>query len=342
VVRVLVVADTHIGLDHPLRPRSRRIHRGPELLASFRRALEPARSGDVDLVVHGGDLLHRSGPPAEIVRLALEPLLEVADAGVPVVLVPGNHERSALPMPMLALHPDLHVLDRPRTVVLSVRGLRIAIGGFPCLRHDARGRFPAELGATGLTATDADVRLLAIHQAFEGATVGPAGFTFRAGTDVVPGRAIPSGLAAVLAGHIHRRQRLDRDLAGRPLAAPVLYPGSTERTAFAERFEPKASLLATFEQGPAGGRLRSARFVELPTRPMEVVTLQVDGLDAASVEALARRSFAALPSGIAVQVRIEGRLDLDDAAPIAAASLRRVAPLDTVVEVRLQRPERPP
>jgi hypothetical protein len=36
-------------------------------------------------VVHGGDLLYRSKVPPALVSAALEPLLEVADLGVPVV-----------------------------------------------------------------------------------------------------------------------------------------------------------------------------------------------------------------------------------------------------------------
>ena len=40
-VRVLLVADTHIGFDDPLRPRVQRRRRGPDFLANFERALAP-------------------------------------------------------------------------------------------------------------------------------------------------------------------------------------------------------------------------------------------------------------------------------------------------------------
>jgi DNA repair exonuclease SbcCD nuclease subunit len=69
----------------------------------------------------------------------------------------------------------------------------------------------------------------------------------------------------VLCGHIHRAQVLNRDLAARPLAAPVLYPGSIERTSAAERFEEKGYLRIEISRGSP---LRW-RFVELPTQPME-------------------------------------------------------------------------
>ncbi len=90
---------------------------------------------------------------------------------------------------------------------------------------------------------------------------------------MIPGRAIPGGLAAVLAGHIHRHQILTRDLAGRRLASPVLYPGSTERTSYAERTETKGYLRLRVAPGRGGGRdtgghVAGWRFVPLPTPPL--------------------------------------------------------------------------
>ena len=108
MIKALLLADTHLGFDLPSRPRVEKRRRGPDFFANTRLALEPALDGEVDLVVHGGDLLYRSKVPAWLVEQSLEPLLEVADSGTPVILVPGNHERSALPYPLLASHRHLH------------------------------------------------------------------------------------------------------------------------------------------------------------------------------------------------------------------------------------------
>jgi len=59
LMRVLFVADTHLGFDLPARPRVDRRRRGPDFFACFVRALEPALRGEADVVVHGGDLLYR-------------------------------------------------------------------------------------------------------------------------------------------------------------------------------------------------------------------------------------------------------------------------------------------
>ena len=89
-VRVLFLADSHLGLDLPVRPpRVKRRRRGDDFLANYAAALEPARQGEVDLVVHGGDVFDRSHVPASLAYQALEPLRRLADEGMPVFVVPA-------------------------------------------------------------------------------------------------------------------------------------------------------------------------------------------------------------------------------------------------------------
>ena len=332
MLRVLLVADTHLGFDLPARPRVARARRGADFFANLDRALAPARRGEVDLVVHGGDLLFRSRVASGLVAAALEPLLAVADRGVPVLLVPGNHERSCLPYPLLAAHAHLHLFDRPRTFVVAIKGMTVVAAGFPCERTGVAGAFSALVDAAA--AGPGDVRLLCVHQAFEGAVVGPAGFVFRPGPDVVSGRSIPRGFAAVVAGHIHRHQVLVRDLAGRPLAAPVVYPGSIERTSFVERDERKGYLIV--ELAPdreRGGRIVSWEFRELPARPMHIVTLAAAGRGARALEDALAARLAALPADAVVQVRIDGEPAPGGGEALRAGALRRLHPETMVVEL---------
>jgi DNA repair protein SbcD/Mre11 len=334
-LRVLLLADTHLGLDLPAHPRVDRPRRGPDFFANTEAALAPARAGEVDLVVHGGDLLYRSRVGAALVQAALEPLLQVADRGVPVVLVPGNHERSAIPHTLFATHPSLHVLDRPRTLRLDLAGRSVAVAGFPCVRDGVAPRFGGLVRATGALAEPADVRLLCLHQTVEGARVGPKGFTFRPGPDVVTDRDLPAGFAAVLAGHIHRHQVLERDLAGRPLAAPVLYPGAIERTSAAERDEPKGYLRLELEPGPDGGRLVAWAFVELPARPWIDVEVPLAGVSVAGLQAWLGQRLAAAPGRAIVRLRLPGPPPPDLTRVLRAAPLRALAGPDQIVELTL-------
>jgi DNA repair protein SbcD/Mre11 len=310
-MRVLFVSDTHLGLDMPTRPRVVRRRRGDDFFQNFERALETARTRDVDVVVHGGDLLYRSRVPAWLAEAALAPLKRLASSGVPVLLVPGNHERARLPYPLLAVQDGLHVFDRPRSVVLEARGVRAAFIGFP-YTYEIRRRFPERFAAATRDALAADVRVLCIHQCIEGATCGPGTFTFRFGPDVIRIADLPREVAVTLSGHIHRHQVLRP--AGRP---PVIYAGSVERTSFAEAPETKGYVVLELKRSGLG----EFEFRPLPARPMVTRTLSFDDGDGVEAHARAAAAIESTPDDAVVQLRVTGAMP----ATLTAAALRAMA-----------------
>ncbi len=334
---VLLVADTHLGFDLPRHPRIERRRRGHDFLRCFVAALQPALAGQVDLVVHGGDLLFRSRVPPALVEMALRPLVEVAERGVPVCLVPGNHERSKIPRTLSTAHPNLHIFHEPRTFAFVVRGVAVAVAGFPFVREAGR-EFGARVAATGHAGVPAAVKLLCMHQAVEGARVGPSDFTFRSGADVVAGHAIPDGFAAVLSGHIHRSQLLTHDLAHRRLAAPVIYPGSVERTSFAEEDEEKHfAAVDLVADGTLGGSLGSVRFHRLPARPMLTIDVAERDGQGAGLEAVLRARLAGLPADAVVRIRADQRVVESAPALFTAARLRGMVPPSMNVTLAVRR-----
>jgi DNA repair exonuclease SbcCD nuclease subunit len=240
LIRILLIADTHLGFDLPLRPRIKRRRRGLDFFANFERALMPALNGKVDAVVHGGDVLYRSKVPARLVEMAFEPLKQVADSGVPVYLVPGNHERSAVPHGHLAAHPNIYLFDRPRTYHLQTANSSLALAGFPFVRTGIRKDFLTRLGQTGWQRTQADTHVLCIHQSVDGAVVGPVGYTFRYAHDVIRTSDIPPGFAAVLTGHIHRFQVLETDLKGKRSTLRYFIPARSSARLLQKKMSPKA------------------------------------------------------------------------------------------------------
>lgn len=327
IINILFLADTHLGFDLPFKPRIQRRRRGHDFFANFDRALEPALRRQVDLVVHGGDLLFRSRVEPKLVAMAFEPLLQVAGLGIPVYLVPGNHERSQLPVSLFETHPNLFIFDRPRTFIRQVNGCSIALSGFPYFRQGIRQHFTGLVEQTNWQQQPADIRLLCLHQIVEGARVGPANYTFKHNADVICGQDFPPGFAAVLSGHIHRHQVLSKDLHGKILPAPVLYPGSIERTAFAERLEAKGYLrLAVAPAKTSGGILVGWSFVQLPTRPMFEVTIDVNELDVNGLKRKLSECIAAIdPDGI-LRIRIQGHIPAAFEPVLTAAYLRNIAP----------------
>lgn len=326
-IRILFVSDTHLGFDLPFRPRVKKRRRGSDFFANFEQALMPAMSGKVDGVVHGGDLFYRSKIPPQLVDMAFEPLKQVAGKGVPVYIVPGNHERSIIPQGLFTNHPKIHIFDRPRTYILKMGKLKLDLAGFPFVRDNIRKHFPQILEQTGWQETAADARILCLHQCVEGANVGPANYTFRHSPDVIRGGDIPRQFAAVLAGHIHRFQVLKRDLQGRPLGAAVLYPGSLERTSFAEKDEKKGYLCLEIDtRGTAGGRLKQWRFHELYARPMVRIELNGTDLSAPDIASRIKESLARLPPDSIVRVILHGLPTSEALSVVKAESLRSLAP----------------
>lgn len=252
-MEILHVTDTHLGLRRYVRGGPPGWSRAADHLDGFRRALGPALAGEVDLVVHSGDLFDRSRPPAEAV-LAAGALLTEVGRQVPVVLLPGNHDRHGLLRHFPRPPSGVHVVDAPER--LRVAGVSLALVPF---RRDAE-HWADDAGRAWGGGAD----LLVAHQAFHGAWA--PGITFHEGAqrDTVGVRHLPPGVRHVLCGHLHPRQVV------RVGEAEVVQPGSTERTSFVERDQVKGYCRWTLD------RRVTWRFVDLPTRPMAVVEGEAD------------------------------------------------------------------
>jgi len=346
VIRLLFLADTHLGFDYPFRPQINRRRRGADFFANYSRALEPAFKGEVDAVIQGGDLLFRSKVPARLVDMALAPLKEVANKGIDVFIVPGNHERSRIPFWILSMHPFIHIFDVPRTFILARRGLRLGIAGFPYWRDNVRARFPHVCGETGWKEkqNSCDGIILCVHHCFEGADVGPGNYTFRYNDDVIRIKDVPEKFLAVLSGHIHRFQVLTKDLKGKSIKTPILYPGSIERTSFAEMDEPKGYLqleLGEKVEMNKGGRLAlSWEFVKLPARPMIRIKIPANGLSRDALKDFISHTLCELDPESVVKLNMEGQVREDALSVLRAESLRALAPSLMNVSLRFQEKKR--
>ena len=324
IIRILLIADTHLGFDLPFRPRIKRRRRGPDFFSNFKQALAPALEGKVHAVVHGGDILYRSKVPPRLVEMAFEPLKQVADKGTPVYLVPGNHERSRLPEHLFLTHDKIRIFRDPSTFTQEVGGKTLALAGFPFARG-VRENFHPLLKKTGWDKVEADAHFLCAHQTFEGAQVGPVDFTFREGPDNIPPEWVPGEFTAVLSGHIHRAQQLTHTLSGEELSVPVIYPGSIERTSVAERFEEKSftTLSLWWEKGIF---FREIETHPLPARPMVKVIVAVDDYPPDQVLVHIQGQLSLIKPDAVVRVELTGQRADQVQRSISAARLRSCAP----------------
>ncbi len=266
MVKILLFADTHLGFDHPVRKVSNRPRRGEDFFHNFQLILDYAMHNEVDLLLHGGDFFYRSKVPAAIVTKAYEMLFNFAEKGIPTVIVPGNHERSALPDSILTRHPNIHIFTRARKYHFALKGINLDLYGFPFIRKDIDQTFPTIVKEFADTIDSNAYNILCLHQAIEGSSVGPADFTFKPGPDVISFKDIPDRFNLIFSGHIHRRQILWKESVSRKI--PIVYPGSIERTSFAEKTEVKGFYLLEITKDSESTIKSFLRFKTLPTRDM--------------------------------------------------------------------------
>ncbi|UCH82103.1 MAG: metallophosphoesterase [Nitrospiraceae bacterium] len=331
VIRLLFLSDTHLGFDMPQKPRIQRRRRGEEFFIHYHKALEPAFSGDVDGVVHGGDIFFRSRVPVDLVQKAFAPLTEIASQGVPVYVVPGNHERSSIPYRLIASHSNIHIFDTPRSYILRTAMGSILFTGFPYERDNIRRRFPDVMLQTGWKNLKADIYLLCIHHCVEGASVGTQNYhyTFRYTNDVIKINDIPVAFTAVLSGHIHRYQVLQKDHAGNRVSVPVIYAGSTERTSFQESGEQKGYVVIEIN---AKQKSLQWTFHPLKNRPMFQIEINAEGMGAARLKTVICKKLDHLHSDSIVKLRILGELNNEVFSLISASSLRAMVPTTMNIE----------
>ncbi len=247
-MRVLHLADTHLGTWLRAHGAPEHWSRADEHALAFERALGPALRGEVDLVVHGGDLFDSRTPSRKLVRWTAR-LLESVAAVVPVVLIAGNHDPASLLRAFRMRVPGLHLVDGPTRLCFG----DLTVAAVPFERTEAG----FERAAADAVGPGADV--LVLHQAVHGCRVPR--FTFRVGkpAGTIGAQHLPSGIRWAMGGHLHPRQRV------RVGKLELVYPGATVRTAAIEGGAPKGYALWDF------GRVVRWRFVDLPGRPFTVV-----------------------------------------------------------------------
>jgi DNA repair exonuclease SbcCD nuclease subunit len=273
-IKIIFLADSHLGFDFILRPKKDIRRRGPDFFANFDKIIEYAKQVKADLIIHGGDLFYRTRVPEPIIDMVYERIFKVANYGIPVVIVPGNHESSRLPLSLFMQHPNIFYFTKPQVFKFNIRGMSLEIAGFPCVRDDIKSKFPEMVREINKMHSENSVKLLCMHQTIEGAKVGPSDYIFKFGKDVIPIKDSPSNYHAILSGHIHRSQILWASQTS------IIYPGSIERTAFAEKDEKKGFYEISFNQSFE----MKYQYIELETRPMIDIELNSEVYDQSQLE----------------------------------------------------------
>jgi exonuclease SbcD len=292
-VRLLHFADLHIGVENygRLDPATGVNGRVLDFLHRFDDLINYGLEHEVDLVIFAGDAFKTRNPNPTYQRAFARRVKRLADAGVSVVLLVGNHDLPT--MVQKASSVDIfRVLDVPNVVVgrdervhriETRRGpVQIATVPYPVrqrlLAHDEyRGlsieqldQAVQDIATENIQAMVAQLdpdppAVLTAHLSVSGATFGSER-SVMIGRDAVVLKSVLADPAwdYVALGHIHLHQRLND--GGYP---PVVYSGSLERIDFGEEGQVKGFCWVELARGET-----TWEFVEVDARPF--VTVRAD------------------------------------------------------------------
>lgn len=339
---ILHFADAHIDMVNYGRhdPQSGLPVRVMDFLKSLDTIVDAALSEKVDLVLFAGDAYKDRSPAPTFQREWGRRIMRLSRAGIPTLLLVGNHDLSPALGRAHALEafdtldvPHIRVLDRPAFLTPEdLNGLPLQVLALPWI---ARSGLMAHMGLSArdpgevyeqleerLTELvhgwleDADPSIpivLTAHASVQGARYGGERTVMLGGDLVLSGSLVRDPrLDYVALGHIHKPQNLNQDAH-----PPVIYPGSIERVDFGEAGDDKFFILAQVERGATQVEWRQLTGI----RPFVDRHLRLEPDDAQ--DNISQRLLAALPDpsqmeGAIVRLTLEYPRDwetlIDDAA----------------------------
>jgi exonuclease SbcD len=300
-LKVIHFADVHLGIENygRLDPQTGLSTRLTDFLRSIDAIIDTALDEAADLVVFCGDAYKTRDPSPTYQREFARRIRRLSHAGVPTVLVAGNHD---VPNAVGRAHTmeiyrtleveHVYVARSPGVLDIETTHGAVQVGVLPWIvrsnllsRDDYKNRSLDEVnrllleriemiltGEDGLVSRLRDdvPHILVVHGTVQGATYGSER-TVMLGQDVV----LPLQLLKhpswdyVALGHIHQHQAIEPERT-----PPVVYSGSIERIDFGEEKEDKGFVVAELERGSC-----SWAFRKLDVRPFLTVRVTADGDD---------------------------------------------------------------
>ena len=338
MLHLLHLADIHFGMENygRLDPASGLNRRLLDFSSSVHTAIDYALDHDVHLAVFAGDIYKHRDPDPSWQRAFAGCVRRLAEAGVPVVILVGNHDQpntlgkahAVEIFDTLAL-PRVTVISQPQLHTIQTAAGPVQVAGFPYMTRSfmlSREQYK-ELSipdAHKLMVQQADEILrefaqqldpslpavLTLHGSVTNAVLSSEQSIMMVGHDpLIPLSSLTDPAWDYVAlGHIHRHQDLNR--GAQP---PVVYAGSIERIDFGEEREDKGFVWAQVEKG-------HTVFTFVPVAARRFVTLRLDARNGDPVELL-DRELAAHDINDAI-VRVIVTMDAEHIGPLDERRLR--------------------
>jgi DNA repair exonuclease SbcCD nuclease subunit len=269
ILKIFHLADTHLGFSaySKLDPESGLNQREIDLYDAFQRFIDEAIELKPDLILHSGDFFDSVRPTNRAISFAMDQLLRLSEAEIPIVIIAGNHSTPRLRETGSVFRLFEHLANvypvyKGKYECIHFPNLNLKIHAVPhCSVPDTLQEELEKL------VPDPDVKynIAMLHAAIIGVTA------FRSSEfneQEVPSGYLKPGFDYIALGHYHEFCEVEKN---------AYYSGSTERLNFLEAsHEYKGFLEIELDDDLATGSPTAAAdrvypepiFHELQTRPM--------------------------------------------------------------------------
>lgn len=282
MLKILHFADAHIDMANYGRhdPETGLPIRVMDYLKSLDEIIVTAIEEQVDLVIFAGDTYKDRNPAPTFQREWGLRIMRLSRAGIPTLLLVGNHDLSPALGRAHALDefatlevPLVHVLAKPQLLgPTDLGGMPLQVIALPWV---SRSGMLAHLDIQGVELSQVHEQIeerlnelvnywieqanpelpiiLTAHASVQGAVYGGERTVMLGGDLVLSGSLVLNPkLDYVALGHIHKPQNLTGDKKDSPAdPPPVVYPGSIERVDFGEARDEKFFVIVKVARGQA-------------------------------------------------------------------------------------------
>ncbi len=300
MIKFIHTADVHFGMENygKVDP-STGIH---SRLLDFNKALnfciDKGIEQKIDFFLFAGDAYKTANPSPTQQRLLMRSLLRLHHAGIPVIVIVGNHDNplsfgKANSLDVFGDMPlqGFHVVSKPTIIKLDTANGPVQIVGIPWPTRNTIAIGQQHMEKSAIEITDYISKAVstiitnfaqqldpAIPSVLSGHLTVSSGIFSGSEKRAIYGNDplfLPSQLAIppfdyVGLGHLHRYQNLNPN--GYPA---VVYSGSIERVDFGERKEDKGFCLVSIEKKGT----TSYEFIKTPMRPFIQIEVHLDAGD---------------------------------------------------------------
>lgn len=258
-MRFVHFSDTHLGYSHlnKIDPESGINQRENDFYRAWWHVIEKILDLKPDFVVHAGDLFQSPRPNNRAIRIAMEGIQKIGDAGIPFVVVAGNHSTPRIRhtgsiFESIALFPFVHAAYKSQ-----YERFRIGDCAIHCIPHCSLSEeLNVAYDALALD-PEAAFQILVTHGAWRnsgGELVGSIG-EFNEQLLENPEQKLNMTFDYIALGHYHKHIEV---------APNAIYSGSTERTSFNEIDYTSGLILVDLHE-------KTHEYLEIPFRPMKAI-----------------------------------------------------------------------